>query len=240
MLDVIKSASYSASQNLSIHGLFVKRSLLKEALSALLGYSTLAALQHEESDPSLLYHLEDAETLILNIPMARTRATSLLDELAGGEIGKIVNVCMMSLKNELGRFDVFDSVADFYDSHGREALVAAINDSEDVAIGMAECNALFPDDPYLPDACPETEDLWSNVDEWRISAGGEMKGTYDQDGDRMFNGNTLKVSGTLIYQKAGRAGLIFLDSEGYGGVDDSWRDADREAEYQYWLSQMET
>ena len=60
-----------------------------------------------------------------------------------------------------------------------------------------------------------------------------MAGQYDPDGDRMFNGDTLNCRGRLTYLKAGRAGLVLLDSDGTGGVDDSWRDRDHDAEQAY-------
>ena len=64
-------------------------------------------------------------------------------------------------------------------------------------------------------------------------ADGTMTGEYDPEGDRMFNGDTLNCRGWLIYRKAGRAGLVFIEGDGTGGADDSWRDLDRDDEWAY-------
>src|SRR3546814_14244072 len=89
---------------------------------------------------------------------------------------------------------------------------------------MAESNASFVDEPELSIECPPTEDLWTAVNEWKIQSDGEMIGEYDPNGDRMFNGDTLKCSGWLVYQKAGRAGLVFQEGGAGASADDSWRD----------------
>lgn len=44
------------------------------------------------------------------------------------------------------------------------------------------------------------------------------------EGDRMYNGHQFDVWGKLLFAKAGRAGLIYLDSEEGASADDNWRD----------------
>lgn len=39
-----------------------------------------------------------------------------------------------------------------------------------------------------------------------------MVGEYAPEGDRMFNGDTLRFRAWLDYLKAGRAGLVFLEN----------------------------
>src|SRR3546814_8573213 len=65
-----------------------------------------------------------------------------------------------------------------------------------------------------------------------------MIGEYDPNGDRMFNGDTLKCSGWLVYQKAGRAGLVFQEGGAGASADDSWRDQDYEDEQAYFAYQQ--
>jgi hypothetical protein len=63
-----------------------------------------------------------------------------------------------------------------------------------------------------------------------------MVGEYDPEADRPYTGDTLNWGASLTYRKAGRAGLVLYDAHGFGGVDDSWREQDREDEGQYWAT----
>lgn len=47
-----------------------------------------------------------------------------------------------------------------------------------------------------------------------------MEGEYDPDGDRFYNGHVLNVRGELTFAKAGRAGLILLDTDEGASLDD--------------------
>lgn len=229
MSNLARSAVYTASQALATQGLKVKRSHLTEVVAALLGYRTHAALTADEADRTREYHLDDAEIYVLNVPLGTARAAELV--LQNGPV--VVQVCAAALKGGAGQADVYESVADFYDSHAREALAQAIYDSDDVAGAMAESNASFPNEPEMGDACPVTSDLWAARDEWTIEATGDLTGEYDPEGDRVFNGDTLNCRGWLTYRKAGRAGLVFDEEGGSGTADDSWRDQDHEDELAY-------
>jgi hypothetical protein len=229
MSNYARSAVYTASQTLAAQGLTVKRSHLTEVVAALLGYRTYAALTVDEADATRDYHLDDAEIYVLNVPLGTGRAA----ELGLQDCAAVLQACIDALRAGGGQALVFASVADFYDSHAREALAQAITDSDDVAGAMAESNASFPDDPEMEDTCPATGDLWAAQDEWTIEAGGDLKGEYDPEGDRMFNGDTLNCRGWLAYRKAGRAGLVLGESGGGGVADDSWRDQDYEDEMAY-------
>lgn len=233
MANFISAASYAASQALASQGSKVKLSHLGEVIAALLGYRTYAALSLEEGDATLDYHLGDAEILVLNEPMGLARVRELSASPVDESCQAVVNACISAVKAGAETDMVFVGVADFYDSHAREALADAISSSEALADAMAESNAFFPDEPDMPLECPATADLWAAVDEWTIEADGDMAGEYDPEGDRMFNGDTLNCRGRITYRKAGRAGLVFLDSEGTGGADESWRDRDREDEQAY-------
>lgn len=233
MSNYVRSAAFAASRVLAAQGLTVKRSHLSEVIAALLGYRTHAALSVEEADSKLDYHLDDAEILVLNLPMGETRAAELGLAAAGAAPSAITTACVEALKASAGSTDVYVSVADFYDSHARQALAETIYNADDIAGAMAESNASFPDEPEMDIECPPTTDLWAAVDEWTIEADGVMTGEYDPEGDRMFNGDTLNCRGWLTYRKAGRAGLVFVDGGGTGGADDSWRDQDFEDEWAY-------
>jgi len=233
MSHYVSAAAFAASRTLTAQGLKVKRSHLSEIIAALLGYHTYAALAVEEADSSLDYHLEDAEILVLNVPMGTMRAEDLgfSDGQASAPI--VTQACVDALKAEANSTNVYVSIEEFYDEYARQALAEAIYTDDDVASAMAECNAYFPDEPDMPIACPPVEDLWSAVKEWSIQADGGVTGEYDPDGDRLFNGDQLQCWGRLVYDKAGRAGLVFVYSEAAGGLDDSWRDEDGEDELEY-------
>lgn len=233
MSNYVRTAAYAASQALSAQGLTVKRSHLSEVIAALLGYRTHAALTVEEADLNLDYHLDDAEVYVLNLPMGEARVEQLGLAATGMKPSAVTTACIDALKASAGSTSVYVGVADFYDSHARQALAEAIYDDDDVAGAMAESNATFPDEPEMDIECPSTEDLWAAVDEWAIEAEGFMAGEYDLEGDRMFNGDTLNCRGRLLYSKAGRAGLVLIEASGMAGTDDSWRDLDREDELEY-------
>jgi hypothetical protein len=232
MSNHVRSAAYAASQALAAQGFTVKRSQLSEVVAALLGYRTYAALVVEEANPNLDYHLDDAEIIVLNLPMGAQRILELGLE-AGSAPSMVTPACIAALKVSANQAGVYEGVADFYDSHAREALAEAIYNSDELAGAMADSNASYPDEPEMDLECPATADLWAATDDWMIEADGNMTGEYDPEGDRMFNGDTLNCRGSLTYRKAGRAGLVFVESGGTGGADDSWRDLDREAELAY-------
>lgn len=223
MSNYATTAAYTAAQALIAQGLEVKRSHLSEISAALLGYRTYAALTADEADVSRLYHLEEAEILVLNLPLAEKRVAELKLASQSGFSSQVVSSCIDAIKASAEGVKVFVRVDEFYDLHGRQALADAVYNDEDVAGAMAESNASFPDEPYMADECPPTADLWSSADEWVIEADGVMEGEYDPEGDRMYNGDTLFCRGRLYFSKAGRAGLVFIDSSGSAGADDSWR-----------------
>ena len=226
MSNYVRSAAYAASQALAAQGLAVKRSHLSEVIAALLGYRTFAALTVDEANSTLLYHLEDAEIIVLNLPMGEARSVELGSSATGGSPSVAVKACVEALKACANSANVYVGVAEFYDSHARQALAEAIADDDGVSGTMAESNAVYPDDPEMDEACPTTADLWAATDEWKIEAEGVLLGEYDPEGDRMFNGDTLNCAGWLTYSKAGRAGLVLLDKGGVAGADDDWRDPD--------------
>lgn len=231
MSNYVRSAAYAAAQALTARSQIVKRSHLSEIVAALLGYRTYAALVVEDADPKLDYHLEDAEIIVLNLPLGVERVAEL--GLDAGAPSVVISACVAALKASVDGVSVYDGVPDFYDSHAREALAEAIYNSDEVAGAMGESNASYPDEPEMDPECLPTADLWTATDEWVIQADGDMTGEYDPDGDRMFNGNTLNCRGWLSYRKAGRAGLVFVEAGGSGGADDNWRDRDREDELAY-------
>lgn len=212
----LSAAAYAASQDLKKQGLPLSRAHINEIMASLLGYGTLAALQAEEANTTLGYHLEDAELLVLNLPAGQRRAMALKHTEA------VVGPCVDAIAVHAG-VPVFKGVDDFYVGHAYEALVGVIGDGEYVDSVMADSNASYPDDPDLGE-WDVSGDLWSSPTQWTIEVSGTWTGEYDPDGDRMFNGDTLDVWGKLIYAKAGRAGLILLDQEDGASPVDDWRD----------------
>lgn len=225
MTKLISSASYSASQSLAQIGHTHKRSHIQEVLAAMLGYRTYAALSVEEQDDSFEYHLDDAEMLVLNQPAANLRALEIgVDQHA---LPALLQVCVISIQGA-APMRVHAGLDDFYVDYAREALVDTITYSDDVAAAMSETNAYFDSEADLPYALPATEDLWAARSEWSIEASGDLKGGHDIDSDRMFAGDTLNCHAKLTFNKAGRAGLIFVESDASAGVDESWREQDFE------------
>ncbi len=228
MTKLLSAASHAASKSLALNGHAIKRSHLAEVLAAMLGYQTYAALVVEEGDISLDYHLDDAEMLVLNQPAALRRAQSL----GVAAIPGLIEACLSAVHGA-APMRVHEDLDHFYGDYAREALVDAIASSDDVSAAMSETNAYFDDDPELPDEVTATEDLWEARTDWWILADGDLKGGHDVHSDRMFSGDTLNCRGKLTFAKAGRAGLIFVEAEGSAGVDESWREDDRDAEMAY-------
>lgn len=225
MTTLVSSAAYAVTKFIASSGHTIKRSHISEVLAAMLGYQTYAALVVDESDDQLDYHLDDAEMLVLNQAAAEQRANSL----GISAVPLVIQACVSELQSATTT-PVYEDLDHFYDSYGREALIDTISSSDDVSAAMSETNAYFDSDPELPEETPTTTDLWSEREQWSIEARGEMQGSHDVDSDRMFAGDTLNCFAKLTFTKAGRAGLILTDSEGYGGVDDSWQVADRDDE----------
>lgn len=226
----ISAAAFAASQSVASRGLTVKRSQLSEVIAALLGYRTFAALSIEEGDTTLTYHLDDAEFLVLNEPLGLTRCQEL------NLSDDVVTDCSDAFRGQV-LVPVFKGVADFFGNHLHDEFVQTLYDSDEANDAMAESNASYPDGPDLEE--PETSgDLWAATADWWISVEGSLTGEYDPDGDRMFNGNEIGVSGKMTFDKAGRAGLIYVGTDTGGGVDDSWRDDDRDDEMDFRLDQQ--
>lgn len=228
MTTLISAAAYAASQSLAVNGQSIKRSHISEVLAALLGYQTYAALVLEERDDRQEYHLDDAEMLVLNTHLAKQR----LDVLGLSHIVLVLPACVSALKGAAS-VPVYQDLAHFYDAYARQIMVEAISSSDEVSAAMTETNAHFDDEAELPYTLPPTENLWEARSNWSIEASGDLVGDHDIDGDRMFAGDTLTCLAKLMFDKAGRAGLIFVDSEAYGGVDESWREIDRANEALY-------
>lgn len=216
-MKIVSSAAFAASQALAGQGLRTTRSHLAEVTAGLLGYRTLAALQAEELDPALDYHLSDAERWVLDVPAGVARAAALGLPRAASK------ACAEALK-AIASIPVHTSVSDFYDEYAREVLEQTIADGESTAMATADSNASFPDYPDLDDVPVTSGDLWASSTEWSVEAAGSLSGEYDPDGDRMYNGHAFDVWGKLTFAKAGRAGLIYLDCEDGASSDESWRD----------------
>lgn len=185
MSNYVRSAAYAASQALAAQGLTVKRSHLSEVVAALLGYRTYAALVVEDANPKLDYHLDDANIVVLNLPMGAARVLELgLEE--GTAPSMVTSACVVALKASADRVSVYEGVADFYDSHAREALAEAIYNSDELAGAMP---AIRTNLKWTLSA----RRLWAATDEWTIEADGDMTGEYDPEGDRMFNGGHAEL-----------------------------------------------
>jgi len=231
MTTLVSSTAYAVSKFMASSGHNIKRSHISEVLAAMLGYQTYAALVIEESNDDLEHHLDDAEMLVLNQAAAEQRANAL----GITAVPLLLQTCISAMQGSTTT-PVYEDLDHFYDSYGREALIDTISSSDDVSAAMSETNAYFDSDPELPEETPATTDLWTERDSWSIEARGEMQGSHDVESDRMFAGDTLNCFAKLTFTKAGRSGLILTDSEGYGGVDDSWQVADRDDEAAYMAS----
>lgn len=87
--------------------------------------------------------------------------------------------------------------------------------------------------PEVEVAYPTTSDLWAARGERTIKAAGDLKGVYDPEDERVFNGDALNCRGWLTYRKAGQAGLVFVDPGSTGNADDCWNDEDHKDDIAY-------
>ncbi|MYN26972.1 hypothetical protein [Duganella levis] len=228
MTTLISAAAHAAFISLTNNGQSIKRSRIAEVLAGMLGYHSYAALVLEERDESRAYHLDDAEMLVLNLDTAQKRALAI----GVSHITELIQACVVALTST-APVPVYKDLPDFYDDYAREVMVDAITNSDDVSAAMSETNASFDSEAELPYKIPPTENLWEARVTWSIDADGDMAGDHDFDGDRMFTGDTLNCRAKLTFDKAGRAGLILNDCEGYAGVNESWRDLDHSDEAAY-------
>lgn len=211
MLTVISSAAYAARKALLVQGLDVKHNHLNEVIAGLMGYRTYSALKIEEADTRLDAHLVDADLLVLNHPMAVNRCIDL--GLPAEVVEPLLTACISALRAAAG-IPVFVGIDDFYFSHAQERMEQEIDTFDSVGDATASSNATFEDAAEL-DQTPEISgDLWVTQGDWWIQASGTLTGSYDPDGDRMYSSvNAFQVGCRLNYEKAGRAGLIFRDSD---------------------------
>ena len=219
MKKIISSVAFSLSQLFAQQHVLISRSHILEVIAALFGYRTYAAFTLEENDPASEYCHEDAEYIVLNREVAWKRVIQL-DYSLVEKADFIVDSCIDVLKKNITRSKVFVGVEDFYVSLASSMLAEAIYDADDTSNAMAGCNAIFPDEPQMEDEYLQSGNLWVARAEWTIEADGVMEGEYDIDGDRTYNGHILNGHGLLRFQKAGRAGLIYIDSEGSAGLSD--------------------
>ena len=235
MTELVRSAAFAASQALSILTPKPQRSHLSEVCAALLGYSTLAALQVEEADATLELCLDDADILVLDAKRGRERAVSLLPGYTDQAMSQVVSACADGIKGAADPTPVFVGIDDFWDTFAREAMSDAISSSDDVSDGMADSNASFSDAAELPLEAPAADDLWAARGEWSLTATGTLTGDVDEH--RPYTGHVMHCQAKLTFSKAGRAGLVSLESEAFGGIDESWREQDRQDEDDYWREQ---
>lgn len=217
MAAFLTPAAFKARNLLALQGLTAKHQHILETLAALLGYKSFAALKVEEDLPGQDYYLDDAEVLVVSQPEGLARAYSL--SLPGD---LVVGCCIGALK-ALCPMPVYFDLQDFYEMHAQQALIDAIYESDDVAGAMADTGASYEDDPDM-DGEWQAADLWRSQQTWSIEDGGVLSG--DPVGDRIFAGDTLLCHGSLTYAKAGRAGLVLIETTGGASVDDGWRDHD--------------
>jgi hypothetical protein len=123
-------------------------------------------------------------------------------------------------------------MGEFWDKFAREAMADAVSSSDEVADGMADSNASFSDEAHFPDDPPDVDDLWSAHTEWSLTAQGTLTG--DMDNDRPYTGHLMNCQAKLTFSKAGRAGLTAMDAGAFGGIDETWREQDRQDEEDYW------
>lgn len=216
----IQSICYNISKRPELRNSPLKRSQLHEVIAAMLGYSSHAALVQENKNLQLTdFEFSDAEFIVLNVPQGVDRAQKI------GLSVDIVNTCILEVKKGLP-VPVFESLQDFYDEHLNEFFEKFIYDVACESGEMANSNAAFDTYPDMDQNFSISSDFWTALQEWSIEDTGTLTGSYDPEGDRMYNGHMFNVKGKLTFAKAGRAGLIFLDdsSDCFLSSDDSWRD----------------
>ena len=232
MTELVRFAAFAASQALSAITPRPQRSHISEICAALLGYNTLAALQVEDADASFEFHLDDAEIIVLDPVRGRVRAFALLTDASDPQVNTIVDACIAGINGAADPTPVYVGLVNFWEDFARDAMADAITSSDEVANGMADSNASFSDDAELPEEVPAADDLWAARYQWSLTAQGAVTG--DADTGRPYTGHVLNCQSKLTFIKAGRAGLMSMEAEAFGGIDDTWREQDRQDEEDFW------
>lgn len=233
MKSVLSSTAFQVSTLLQKQNILLRRSIVTEISSALLGYKTYAALITEENDEDIEYHLCDAEVLILDLDKCHARVGELV-ALPASSRNTIVETCVQVLKTAL-KNPIFSSLDEFYSFHASDLIRSIVVDDDSTVSAMGELNAA---DWTLSSITNyrTSQNLWESHLEWAMEADCKLTGSYDINSDRMYNGHEISGGVILTFTKAGRSGLIFSDEEVNCGVDYSLMDQDREDEMEYMRS----
>lgn len=236
-MSFFKQAKFDAFAAVKETSPAIQVSHVGEIVAASMGYKTYAALLMEmrEAEQNGTPHIEEADCIVLNPEAAALRLSQLVPAQVDPQETAEKMLDAIGEKNP----NVYLGVKNLWEFKLQEIFIDCMTESNEVYDAQADLNAYFESNAELDnDECPNSEDLWKSKETWKIVASGSLRGSYDSDGDRMYNGETIRVTVGLEFQKAGRCGLLENpDQEIAAGIDDHWRDIDREADLQWQAEQ---
>ncbi|WP_202368141.1 hypothetical protein [Pseudomonas sp. MWU318] len=222
MANFIDKAADDAATILFLSGTEVDYSILKEVLAGCLGYESFSALENDENNLELPYHLEDAEALVINVARGAVRATQLFGQsepIMAACIGAIERTCQIypqpklvspssgfSADAKASGISVYLGLEDFYSRHGINAIRRSLAANEDLAVKFGEgwmAVGRFCVSNTLSHCV--TENFWCASEYWTLR--GDC--TWQRPGHP-----GCSIDGLITYARAGRTGLIF-DSQDF-------------------------
>lgn len=203
MSELVRRANYAASLPLKASGLNVGRSHLGEIHAALLGYATYAALTREALDPSAEIPLERAQVIVLDVQSGISRAQALLPGLPKDQVVNVVTHCASALGEVASPITVFYGTRELFEDWARDVISAIALEAEDLDPVLRRVVGA----PKFNDGWEASGPLWSSRHGWVIEAQGTMQ-EEGEEGDELYPDVVVDWKGRLVFQKAGRAGLI--------------------------------
>lgn len=214
----LSSVAFEVSSSLTENSFAVKRTHIHEALAALLGYQTYAALKADA--PTSLSVLDSAENLVLQSEDSKNRCSGL--GIGDSETDFLVTdaVQRMTATATAAGLRAYTSDSHFIDGFLTQYIEKIALDSGETSSAMAETNA-SGGLPNVEDITVECSVLHA-VDGWTAEALVVVE--MDQDPGRPFSGDTINVSVRVSFDVVGRVGLILAGKDVSASVDISWYD----------------
>jgi hypothetical protein len=204
MSELVKRATYAAAQKLGAGLLPVSRSHLGEIHAALLGYATYAALTQEPFAPSAQCPLSEAQFIVLDVAAGAVRARALLPVLSEVQVDDVLAQCAVAITQCAAPTPVFSGVDELFRVWAGAEIAALALEAQDLDPALRSVLGK----PRLHADWQASGPLWASRLDWVIEGQGTMREEPSDDGDDLFGDVVVDWRGRLVFQKAGRAGLI--------------------------------
>lgn len=207
MINFMTSVADDAATMLYSEGIECSHEVLLEVLAASLNHESFSSFVAEENAAEPGRRLQDAELVVVNIPMATARATELSatpTDITGKCIAGLLMKCQVGFpgRDRSRSVPVFRGVQDLYSQFATPRIESMLANEEATNAVLshdwsAEGHLVLAQNPGLD------ESLWDAEREWQIQ--GHV--TFIRTRGRRLE-LPCSVSGFLQFEKAGRAGLI--------------------------------